>query len=196
LLHPPLLDEAGLNSASRWFVEGFGKRSGIDVNLDVHDGAGRLPEATELVLFRVLQESLTNVHRHSGAKRADVSLQTAGNHVILRVRDYGNGMPPKVLRSLRPPLEERGAAYVVPVPRNGKIITSTLLTNSEPTFQNSSEGAVWGYSHSVFTTGDGIPIGGKIEFFVGARKEYEAEQGKKKHSEGILTPAESTASGE
>ncbi len=101
LLHPPLLDEAGLNSASRWFVEGFGKRSGIDVHLDIRDGAGRLPEATELVLFRVLQESLTNVHRHSGAKRADVSLQTAGNHVILRVRDYGNGMPPSVLQSLQ-----------------------------------------------------------------------------------------------
>jgi signal transduction histidine kinase len=101
LLHPPLLDEAGLNSASRWFVEGFGKRSGIDVNLDIHDGAARLPEATELVLFRVLQESLTNVHRHSGAKRADVSLQTAGNQVILRVRDYGNGMPAAVVQSLR-----------------------------------------------------------------------------------------------
>ena len=101
LLHPPLLDEAGLNSASRWFVEGFGKRSGIDVNLDIRDGAGRFPEATELVLFRVLQESLTNVHRHSGAKRADVSLQTAGNQVILRVRDYGSGMPPAVLHSLR-----------------------------------------------------------------------------------------------
>jgi signal transduction histidine kinase len=101
LLHPPLLDEAGLNSASRWFVEGFGKRSGIDVHLDIRDGAGRLPEATELVLFRVLQESLTNVHRHSGAKRADVSLQTAGNHVILRVRDYGNGIPPAVLQSLQ-----------------------------------------------------------------------------------------------
>lgn len=101
LLHPPLLDEAGLNSASRWFVEGFGKRSGIDVNLDIVDGTGRLPEATELVLFRVLQESLTNVHRHSGAKRADVSLQTAGNQVILRVRDYGNGMPPAVVQSLR-----------------------------------------------------------------------------------------------
>jgi signal transduction histidine kinase len=101
LLHPPLLDEAGLNSASRWFVEGFGKRSGIDVKLDIVDGAGRLPEATELVLFRVLQESLTNVHRHSGAKRADVSLQMAGNQVILRVRDYGNGMPPAVVQSLR-----------------------------------------------------------------------------------------------
>ena len=101
LLHPPLLDEAGLNSASRWFVEGFGKRSGIDVNLDIRDGAGRFPEATELVLFRVLQESLTNVHRHSGAKRADVSLQTARNQVILRVRDYGSGMPPSVAKSLR-----------------------------------------------------------------------------------------------
>ena len=101
LLHPPLLDEAGLNSASRWFVEGFGKRSGIDVKLEIADGASRLPEATELVLFRVLQESLTNVHRHSGAKRADVSLQTAGNQVILRVRDYGDGMPPAVLQSLR-----------------------------------------------------------------------------------------------
>ena len=101
LLHPPLLDEAGLSSASRWFVEGFGKRSGIDVKLDIVDGGGRLPEATELVLFRVLQESLTNVHRHSGAKRADVSLQTADNQVILRVRDYGNGMPPTVLHSLR-----------------------------------------------------------------------------------------------
>ncbi|HEX4783375.1 MAG TPA: CHASE3 domain-containing protein [Candidatus Sulfotelmatobacter sp.] len=101
LLHPPLLDEAGLNSASRWFVEGFGKRSGIDVTLDICDGTGRFPEATELVLFRVLQESLTNVHRHSGAKRADVSLQTAGNQVILRVRDYGSGMPPAVVQSLR-----------------------------------------------------------------------------------------------
>ncbi len=100
LLHPPLLDEAGLNSASRWFVEGFGKRSGIDVNLDIHDGASRLLEATELVLFRVLQESLTNVHRHSGAKRADVSLQTTGNQMILRVRDYGRGMPPAVVQSL------------------------------------------------------------------------------------------------
>jgi signal transduction histidine kinase len=101
LLHPPLLDEAGLNSACRWFVEGFGKRSGIDVKLDIFDGDVRLPEATELVLFRVLQESLTNVHRHSGATRADVSLHSSGNEVILRVTDYGRGMPPSVLQSLR-----------------------------------------------------------------------------------------------
>jgi signal transduction histidine kinase len=101
LLHPPLLDEAGLNSASRWFVEGFGKRSGIEVNLDIFDGAVRLPEATELVLFRVLQESLTNVHRHAQTTRADVSLLTEESQVILRVRDYGRGMPPAVVQSLQ-----------------------------------------------------------------------------------------------
>jgi hypothetical protein len=88
------------------------------------------------------------------------------------------------------PVEKRGEAYVLPVPRNGKVITSTLLTNSRPSFQNSSEGAVWGYSHSVFTTGDGIPVGAKVEFFVGTRNECEAEQGRKKHSGGLLAPAE------
>jgi signal transduction histidine kinase len=101
LLHPPLLDEAGLNSAMRWFVEGFAKRSGIEVNLDIGDYGGRLSESIELVLFRVLQESLTNVHRHSGAGRAEVSLRTAGNQMILRVKDYGKGMPAGVLQSFQ-----------------------------------------------------------------------------------------------
>lgn len=90
-----------------------------------------------------------------------------------------------------PPLEMRGNAYLVTVPRTGKVVTSTLITNPKPTFQNSSDGGIWGYSHSVFTTGDGIPTGGKIEFFVGTRKDYEAEEGKKNHSEGFsfLSPA-------
>ena len=101
LLHPPLLDEAGLNSASRWFVEGFGKRSGVEVNLEIFDGAVRLPEATELALFRVLQESLTNVHRHAQATRADVSLRIEGNQAVLWVRDYGRGMPSAVVHSLQ-----------------------------------------------------------------------------------------------
>src|SRR5579864_2365594 len=94
-----------------------------------------------------------------------------------------------------PPLEKQGDAYVVVVPRNGKIITSTLLTNSQPTFHNASEGAVWGYSHSMSTTGDGIPVGGKIEFFVGTRKEYEAEQGRKSHSGRFSAPGELTMAG-
>jgi signal transduction histidine kinase len=107
LLHPPLLDEAGLNSACRWFVEGFAKRSGIQVNLEIQDDGNRLAEGIELVLFRVLQESLTNVHRHSGAARADVTLQAAGNRMILRIRDYGQGMPAGVLHSFQQ--EEAGA---------------------------------------------------------------------------------------
>ena len=101
LLHPPLLDEAGLNSATRWFVEGFAQRSGVEVNLEIHDGEERLSDAIELVLFRVLQEGLTNVHRHSGAKQADVSLNIVGNNVILRVKDHGRGLPPDVLQNLR-----------------------------------------------------------------------------------------------
>ena len=101
LLHPPLLDEAGLNSACRWFVEGFAKRSGIDVNLEIHEEPERLSESIELVLFRVLQEGLTNVHRHSGAKRADVSLSSSGDSMILRVKDHGRGIPESVLENLQ-----------------------------------------------------------------------------------------------
>jgi signal transduction histidine kinase len=109
LLHPPLLDEAGLKSASRWFVEGFGQRSGIDVHLEIPDTGERLTQAIELALFRVLQESLTNVHRHSKATRADVSLNTSGNSVILRVKDNGTGMPAEILQNLR---QERAGAGV------------------------------------------------------------------------------------
>jgi len=94
-----------------------------------------------------------------------------------------------------PPLARRGDAYVVTVPRDGKVATSTLLMHSLPTFQNSGDGGVWGYSHSVFATGDGIPVGAKIEFFVGTRKDYEAEQGKKNHSEGFSVPLETVTSG-
>lgn len=101
LLHPPLLDEAGLTSATRWFVEGFAQRSGVAVNLEIPDGEERLADAIELVLFRVLQEGLTNVHRHSGAKQADVSLNIVGHNVILRVKDHGRGLPPQVLQNLR-----------------------------------------------------------------------------------------------
>jgi len=99
LLHPPLLDEAGLHSAVRWFVEGFAKRSGIQVNLQIRDDRERFHESVELVLFRALQEGLTNVHRHSGASHADVVLSSAGNEAILTVRDHGRGIPPAVLQN-------------------------------------------------------------------------------------------------
>ena len=101
LLHPPLLDETGFASAARWYVEGFAKRSGIQTSLDIPENLGRLPEPLELALFRVLQESLTNVHRHSKSPRADVSLRLSSEQVVLRVRDYGKGIPPEVLRRFR-----------------------------------------------------------------------------------------------
>ena len=101
LLHPPLLDETGFASAARWYVEGFAKRSGIQTSLDMPEELGRLPSSLELALFRVLQESLTNVHRHSKSRRADVSLRLSGDKVVLRVRDYGEGIPADVLYRFR-----------------------------------------------------------------------------------------------
>jgi signal transduction histidine kinase len=101
LLHPPLLDEVGFASAARWYVEGFAKRSGIHVTLDLPELLSRLPENVELGLFRVLQEGLTNVHRHSGSNRAEVSLQLRAGQAWLRIRDYGRGIPEEVLRQWR-----------------------------------------------------------------------------------------------
>jgi signal transduction histidine kinase len=101
LLHPPLLDEVGVGSAARWYAEGFAKRSGIDLTVDIPEDLGRLPRPAELVLFRVLQESLTNIHRHSKSTRAEVSLRMVPNGVLLRIRDYGSGMSADTLRHFR-----------------------------------------------------------------------------------------------
>jgi signal transduction histidine kinase len=97
LLHPPLLDDIGIASAARWYLEGFSKRSGIEVSADIPDSASRMPRAMELALFRVLQESLTNIHRHSKSSRAEVSLQMLKDRAVLRVRDYGEGIPSETL---------------------------------------------------------------------------------------------------
>src|SRR5579871_2591062 len=72
LLHPPLLDEAGFTSAAKWYVEGFGRRSGIAARLELPEHVSRLPRRTETALFRILQEALTNVHRHSGSRAVEV----------------------------------------------------------------------------------------------------------------------------
>jgi hypothetical protein len=80
------------------------------------------------------------------------------------------------------PLDKYGDAYVVTVPQSGKLETSTFLEKPIVTFKNGSDGRIWGFSQSLFTTGDGISVGGKIEFFVGTRQEFEAEQNKKNKS--------------
>ena len=96
LLHPPLLDEIGLNSAMKWFVEEFGKRSGIQVTL-TSECQHRLPTLVETMLFRVVQEALTNIHKHSGSATAEVSLRTNPADVVLEVNDHGRGMPRELL---------------------------------------------------------------------------------------------------
>jgi len=101
LLHPPLLDEAGLSSAAKWYLEGFAQRSGIEVKVDLPEGAGRLPKPVALGLFRVLQESLTNIHRHSNSAKAEVALELYPDRVLLKVRDYGKGVPPELLENFR-----------------------------------------------------------------------------------------------
>ncbi len=98
LLHPPLLDEAGIASAARWFVEGFARRSGIAVQCDIPDTMKRPSRACELVLFRLLQESLTNVHRHSQASAATIRLRRNGDRCELEVSDNGKGVSEEQLR--------------------------------------------------------------------------------------------------
>jgi signal transduction histidine kinase len=98
LLHPPLLDDMGFFFAARWYLEGFAERSGIDVKMEIPEHPERLPLAVEMALFRVLQECLANIHRHSGSKRVDVSLVITPTDANLRVRDYGKGIPPGVLQ--------------------------------------------------------------------------------------------------
>lgn len=99
LLHPPLLDEVGFTCAARWYIEGFGRRSGIKVRVDFGIETERLPDAIETALFRVLQESLTNVHRHSGTSEVDVRFSRVPQAAILEVRDYGTGIPKEILTS-------------------------------------------------------------------------------------------------
>ena len=101
LLHPPLLDELGFHSAVRWYAEGFAKRSGIQVNLHLAEVVERLPKQIELALFRVLQESLTNVHRHAKASMVDIEVLCTDDLVILAVSDDGRGLHPDVLQRFR-----------------------------------------------------------------------------------------------
>lgn len=91
LLHPPLLEELGLASAAHWYVDGFAARSGIHVEVNIPEQLERLGNEVELVLFRILQECLTNIHRHSGSKTATVQIGADPKQVWLEVRDQGRG---------------------------------------------------------------------------------------------------------
>ena len=93
LLHPPLLDESGLGSAIRWYVDEFARRSGIAVNFQISQDLLRLSSDVEIALFRAVQEGLTNVHRHSGASSVEILLALDKKQVRLEIRDNGRGIP-------------------------------------------------------------------------------------------------------
>jgi signal transduction histidine kinase len=101
LLHPPLLDATGFASAASWYVEGFGKRSGIAASLKLPENLGRLSVRLETALFRIMQEALTNVHRHSGSRRVDIVLKTDHRKAVLVIRDFGKGIPKDVLERFK-----------------------------------------------------------------------------------------------
>ncbi|PYV72302.1 MAG: histidine kinase [Acidobacteria bacterium] len=101
LLHPPLLDEAGLFAALRWYVDGLAQRSGIKIDLETAGlGFQRLPIEIETTVFRIVQESLTNVYRHSGSNQARVEIEKHSDSIVVRVRDYGKGLPAHVAKGL------------------------------------------------------------------------------------------------
>lgn len=94
LLHPPLLDAAGLASALRWYVDGFSERSKINVDLHISEQLGRLSDEMEIAIFRMVQECLTNIHRHSGSATASIRLIRENGQVVVEVQDAGKGISP------------------------------------------------------------------------------------------------------
>jgi signal transduction histidine kinase len=92
LLHPPLLDAAGLASALRWYVDGFSERSKISVDLEIPEEFGRLSDEMEIAVFRMVQECLTNIHRHSGGTSAAIRLHEEDHRVLVEVKDQGKGI--------------------------------------------------------------------------------------------------------
>jgi PAS domain S-box-containing protein len=146
LLHPPLLDEAGLSHALRWYVNGFVERTNIHVDLEITPELGRLSRDQELALFRVVQESLTNIHRHSGSSTAEIHLFQSDHHVSLAVRDHGKGLPDAIpgkppgtpahfgvgIRGMHERMRQLGGRMEVSCAHPGTIVRAVLpLSESE-----------------------------------------------------------------
>jgi len=139
LLHPPLLDEAGLLSALRWYVDGFAVRSKIRVDLDLPEDFGRLPRESETAIFRVVQECLTNIHRHSGSPVARIRLRLRDQRMLVEIADKGKGIPlekqeeiasagaPGIgVRGMRERLRQLGGSLEINSSDSGTIVTVEL----------------------------------------------------------------------
>jgi len=140
LLHPPLLDELGLTSALRWYTEGFAKRSGVRVELDVPAKFDRLPRDAETALFRIVQEGLTNIHLHSGSATARIRIARTAGQITLTLRDQGRGIPAKILEGsadniqglgvgiagMRERVRQLGGQMEISTGKKGTTVTATL----------------------------------------------------------------------
>ena len=137
LLHPPLLEIAGLASAIRWYVDGFSERSNIKVDLHLPSDFDRLPNETELAVFRIVQECLTNIHRHSGSSTASITVRQKNDSLVIQVQDQGKGIPLEKqleltetsrggvgLRGMRERLRQAGGTLEVQSDRNGTTVTA------------------------------------------------------------------------
>jgi signal transduction histidine kinase len=144
LLHPPLLDEAGLSSALRWYVEGFAERSRIKVELEVPTDFGRLPVELETAVFRVVQECLTNVHRHSQSASARVRVVRSSSQVRVEVEDMGKGISPEKqvemtrggapgvgIRGMRERLRQLGGNLEISCNGKGTVVAAQLPLAAE-----------------------------------------------------------------
>jgi PAS domain S-box-containing protein len=100
LLHPPLLEESGLPAALSWYIRGLIERSGLDIDFTISKEFGRLPREMELVVFRCVQECLTNIHRHSGSKNAVIKIIRDSERVLIEVRDHGKGISAERLAAI------------------------------------------------------------------------------------------------
>ena len=153
LLHPPLLDELGLASAAKWYAEGFERRTGIQLDVEIASFV-RMPPDVEVTLFRIIQESLTNVHRYSGSRKAFVRLEVVANKLLLKIGDFGKGINPDLLNSSGKVfslgvgiqgMKERmrqlhGTLEITSLPNKGTLVTATIPL-SELKLTNSGESA-------------------------------------------------------
>jgi signal transduction histidine kinase len=150
LLHPPLLDVAGLASALRWYVDGFSERSHIKVAVDIPEEFGRLSAEMEIAIFRMVQECLTNIHRHSGGTTAAIRVREEDHEIFVEVQDYGNGIPLEKqlelsssgrtgvgFRGMRERLRQLGGTLEIRSDGSGTVVIAVLPLQDSATAQTS-----------------------------------------------------------
>ncbi|MBV8052764.1 MAG: hypothetical protein JOZ80_16375 [Acidobacteriaceae bacterium] len=159
LLHPPMLDEAGLAHALRWYVDGFVERTGIEIALSLSPRLDRLSPDTEVAVFRIVQECLTNIHRHSESQKAEITLARTSDKLVLTIRDYGKGISTEIidaqkrgtstfgvgLRGMAERVRQLGGSLTIAAANPGTVVESELpfQSFSENQLEISAQKSAW-----------------------------------------------------